>query len=247
MSARGAGLALALVGSLALAPSAAAQRIVLGRSVEHRPIVAYRLSDPHGHPVLIVGCVHGNERAGIAVVRLLRRLPVPANVDLWLVPVANPDGAAHDQRTNAHDVDLNRQFPDGWRRIPAGTPSGPRPLSEPESRAIHRLLLRLRPEISIWYHQHLALVDESGGSRPVELRYARLVGLPLHRQRRLPGSITTWTNHALGGSAFVVELPAGALTPRSAQRHAAAVRELAAALSVGVLAPRSRLLPPAPW
>ena len=247
MSARAAGLALALVPSLVLTPAAAAQRIVLGRSVEHRPIIAYRVGDPNGHPVLIVGCVHGNERAGISVVRLLRRLPVPAHVDLWLVPVANPDGAAHDQRTNAHGVDLNRQFPDGWTRILAGTPSGPRPLSEPESRVIKRLLVRLRPEISIWYHQHLALVDESGGSRPVELRYARLVGLPLHRLRRLPGSITSWTNRHLGGSAFVVELPAGALKRRGAERHADAVRELAAALTEGVLAPRSRLLPPPPW
>ena len=245
MSARGPGLAL--VASLVFSPAAAAQRIVLGTSVEHRQIVAYRLGDPNGHPVLIVGCVHGNERAGIAVVRRLKRLPVPANVDLWLVPVANPDGAARGTRTNARDVDLNRQFPDGWKRILAGTPSGPRPLSEPESRVIHRLLVRLHPEISIWYHQHLALVDESGGNRRVELRYAQLVGLPLHRLHRLPGSITSWTNRHLGGSAFVVELPAGPLPPRSARRHADAVRELTARLTEGVLAPRSRLLPPPPW
>lgn len=247
MSARRAAIALVALGALASPSAAAAQRIVLGQSVEHRPIVAYRLGDPSGHPVLIVGCVHGNERAGIAIVRRLRRLPVPPNVDLWLVPVANPDGVAHDQRTNARGVDLNRQFPYAWRRILSGTPSGPRPLSEPESQVVHRLLLRLRPEISIWYHQHLTLVDESGGSRAVELRYARLVGLPLRRLHRLPGSITSWTNHRLGGTAFVVELPAGPLAPASARRHANAVRELAGGLTEGVLTFRSRLLPPPPW
>ena len=142
MSARRAVVALALGASLCVPSAAEAKRIVLGHSVEHRPIVAFRLGDPTGHPVLIVGCIHGNERAGMAIVRRLRGLPVPPNVDLWLVPTVNPDGAAHDQRTNADDVDLNRQFPYGWRRILAGTPSGPHPLSEPESRIIHRLLLR---------------------------------------------------------------------------------------------------------
>ena len=49
-------------------------------------------------------------------------------------------------------------------------------------------------------------------------------------------------------SSIAIGVPLGIwLSRRSMQRHAEAVRELAAALSEGVLAPRSRLLPPPPW
>ena len=86
--------------------------------------------------------MHGDERAGTRVVRRLRRLPLPAGVDLWLVPTMNPDGAAADVRTNAHAVDLNRNFPRYWRSAGAGTAtwSGPSPASEPETRALQALL-----------------------------------------------------------------------------------------------------------
>jgi len=44
----------------------------LGRSEGGRPIVAMSVGNPHGTVVLVVGCIHGNEGAGIAVARLRR-------------------------------------------------------------------------------------------------------------------------------------------------------------------------------
>jgi len=68
----------------------------------------------------------------------------------------------------------------------------------------------VRPTVSIWFHQHLKLVDESGGSIAVERRFAQGVGLPLQRLQRFSGSVTTWQNHVFPGTtSFVVELPAG--------------------------------------
>lgn len=230
-----AALALVLVCLLAPGVAQASERIVLGRSVEHRPIVAYRLGDPAGRKVLIVGCVHGNECAGSTITSRLRSLRVPAGVDLWLLPEANPDGTAHDRRANAHGVDLNRQFPYRWRHLGGYTPSGPHPLSEPESRILHRLLLRLRPDLALWYHQDLAVVDRSGGYPVVERRYAELVGLPLRRLPRFPGSITSWTNVRLGGSSSVVELPAGPLGRREIGRHARAVVALERSVAHGLV------------
>ena len=202
-----------------------------GSSVQGRPIVVIERGDPNAATrILVVGCIHGNERAGIAVVRRLDHVPVPAGVELTLIPVLNPDGAAANTRSNAHGVDLNRQFPWYWARSRHGVfYSGPRPLTEPESRFAARLIRQVRPTVSIWYHQHLALVvREPGGTLRLERRYARRVGLPLRWIGRFHGSVAAWENATMPGTAaFVVELPAGPLSPAAVDRHVRAVLSLA--------------------
>lgn len=213
-------------------PAAAAtpvHSLVVGHSVRGRTIRAYVVGDPNStRRMLIVGCVHGNETAGEAITRRLRHASPPRGVALWIVDSFNPDGAAADTRQNADGVDLNRNAPWHWEHLTGIFYSGPRPLSEPESRAINALVRRVRPAISIWYHQHAALVDDAGGSRAIERRYARLVGLPFVRFGAPPGSITSWQNATFpSDTAFVVELPGGALPASAVERHAKAVLALA--------------------
>ncbi len=175
-----------------------------------------------------MGCIHGNECAGLAIVRRLERLGPEAGVDLWLMPEANPDGTALNQRQNARGVDLNRNFPWGWRPLPRATYySGPRPASEPETQVALRFLRRLHPTVTIWFHQHMRLVDASGGDISIERRFAHLVGLPLVRLGPYSGTVTSWENHHLPNTtAFVVELAAGSLPPAEADRYARAVRDV---------------------
>ena len=91
----------------------------------------------------------------------------------------------------------------------------------------YHLILRLRPRISIWFHQHERVVDESGGDIAVERRFSALVGLPLRRLPREPGSAVGWENHRLPGTtAFVVELPPGSVSSKAAVRYARAVLAL---------------------
>jgi protein MpaA len=205
------------------------RRHVVGRSLTGRPIVALELGDPRApRKVLVVGCVHGNEPAGIAVTSRLLRLAVPRGVDLWVVPSFNPDGQHAGTRGNARGVDLNRNFPFRWTQLAGVYYSGRHALSEPESRSAYALIRRLRPAISIWFHQHMDVVDVSGGNSALETRYARLVGLRTASLVRPPGSIVTWENNAFpNGSAFVVELPAGRLTPPAALRFARAIDVIA--------------------
>jgi protein MpaA len=173
--------------------------------------------------VLVVGCVHGNEPAGIAVANRLEQLS-PHGVDLWIVPDLNPDGRAADTRANARGVDLNRNFPFGWRPMGGVYESGPRPLSEPESRIAYRLIRRIRPAVSVWFHQHRDLVWASGGRAPLERLFARISGLPYHRLPALAGSAIDWQNHALPGTtAFAAELPAGTASPAAVARYVRAV------------------------
>jgi len=221
-------------GLLLLAPLArAAERSVIGHSVDGRPIVAVRsgTADP-ALKVVVFGCIHGDETAGMRVARRLIAAPAPRGVELWVVPTLNPDGVAADTRGNAHGVDLNRNWPYDWTHLSGGEYSGSGPLSEPESRAGRRFLSRVQPDLTIWFHQPFGIVDRSGGDPFVERRFSELIGLPLVRLHgRYPGSATRWQNHTFPGTtAFVTELPAsvsGALVGRAA----AAVRTLAAELA----------------
>ncbi|HKA67171.1 MAG TPA: DUF2817 domain-containing protein [Solirubrobacterales bacterium] len=208
------------------------RRLVIGHSVQGRAITAVALGDPDARRrLLVVGCIHGDESAGTAIARRLEAGTAPKQALLWVVEDLNPDGVSAGTRQNAHGVDLNRNFPWRWRRLGHrgyAQYSGPRPLSEPESRIARALILKVRPVVTIWFHQPLAVVDESGGKVRVERSYARLSGLPLRRLTRYPGSAASWQNHELTGStAFVVELPAH-LGRNAARRDANAVRRLAA-------------------
>jgi protein MpaA len=198
--------------------------LVIGHSVQHRPITLVHVAGD-GPRVLVVGCIHGNEPAGIAVVRALER--THSHVDLWLVPVLNPDGLADDTRQNAHGVDLNRNFPSLWQRFgrPGSTYySGTRPFSEPETRVARALILRIKPQVTIWFHQHLDVVWAYGRSTAAGRRYARLSGLPLLHRPWLAGSATNWQNHLRGGgSSLTVELPAGSLDALGVARQVRAV------------------------
>jgi protein MpaA len=209
--------------------------VTIGYSVDHRPITATRVGDPAApRTMLVVGCIHGDEQAGIPIARRLAAGPPIPGVALWVIPVLNPDGVALDTRQNANGVDLNRNFPYRWR--PLGTRgydqwSGTHPLSAPEARAAWRLITSIKPSISIWFHQPIGVVDFSGGNPAIERAYARHVGLPAERLIRYPGSVSGSENHVFPGTtAFVVELRAGALSPRGVTRYAAAARRLAGRL-----------------
>jgi murein peptide amidase A len=199
--------------------------LVIGHSVQGRPLRAIELGDPMSpQRVLVVGCIHGNECAGLAVVDLLRRSR--PGFDLWLVPNLNPDGFAARTRQNAHGVDLNRNFPSEWQAGARGEPEypGARPFSEPESRAVEKLILRLRPDVTIWFHQPQNLVRAWGPSLAAARRFARAAGLRFAAIHWPRGTAANWQNHRFPGTAsFVVELPPGPLAPRLARRLAAAV------------------------
>jgi protein MpaA len=205
------------------------RRVLLGRSASGRPIAAVELGDRRlPTALLVVGCIHGNEPAGIAIARQLEARP-PAGAHVVVIESLNPDGVAARTRENAQGVDLNRSFPFSWRPIArgGGQYSGPRPLSAPEARIAYRLILRARPRVTVWFHQPLDVVDRSGGDPAVERRFARAAGMRETTLVRYPGSAAGWQNHRLPGTtAFVVELPPGPSPPALSARLAGALRAI---------------------
>jgi murein peptide amidase A len=186
-------------------------REVVGTSVEGRPIIAlHRARAGATRTVLVIGNVHGDEQAGLRVVRRLRdRAHLPADLDLWLVPTANPDGTAADRRTNAHGVDLNRNFPYLWHPSPRGsTWSGRAPLSEPESVALKALIRRLHPVLTVVFHQPLFGVGSSDKGMATVRAVARGMRLPVESLTCTGvchGSFGGWVNHRTPDLAVTVE------------------------------------------
>lgn len=211
----------------------ALSRRELGRSVEGRPIDAIERGTPGGTKVVVLGVIHGDEDAGAAIVDRLGELAVPEGIDLWLVPSMNPDGQANGTRTNAHGVDLNRNFPLGWTRI--GRPgdwqySGTGPASEPETKAVVGFLEEAKPSLVIWYHQDLnRIAPATGRAGEIRRRYAELTGLPIAPVTggTYTGVAAGWARRTLPGAvAFIVEL-GPTLTAGQADTHARAVLAVA--------------------
>ena len=208
-------------------PALVNKTTTFGYSVRGWPLMVTEIGNPaSAHRVLIVGSIHGNELAGDQIATALKAAAPRADADLWIVRELNPDGAAAATRQNADGVDLNRNFPFQWRPLdPRGSfdYAGTHALSEPESAAAALLITRIRPTLAIWFHQHLAVVDDSQGPINVERRFSALVGLPLVRLADYPGSVTGWQDSMFGPTAFVVELPPGQLAPGPAQRYVNAI------------------------
>ena len=197
--------------------------LVIGHSVQGRAITATRVGAANAPVnVLVVGDVHGNEPAGEAIVARLRSVRVDG-VAFWLVRTGNPDGRARGTRQNARGVDLNRNFPYRWARGARGTYyPGPRAASEPETRALMRLVRRVRPQLAIYYHQHMGItVRARGVDASLQRDYARRTGLPLRSLPAYHGTAISWQNRLISdGTAFVVELRAG---PAPVRKHVDAV------------------------
>lgn len=198
---------------------------VIGRSLEGRPIRLRQYGDPRFRGrVLVFACIHGDECAGRSVAPLRGGCPKP-DANVFVVSSLNPDGSAAANRLNSRGVDLNRNFPSQWRpRGQPGTPeyAGPRPFSEPETRLAARLVRKLHPRVTIWFHQIRRggpFVRAWGPSAPAGRLFAHLAGMPFRLMRWPAGTAPNWQNHRFPGSAsYVVELPRGVLASGLAGR-----------------------------
>lgn len=205
---------------------------VIARSVQGRPIVVRRVG--HGaRRVLFVGSIHGDEREGrvaaAALPALVRADPEAARVRLVLVEDLNPDGSAARTRFNARGVDLNRNFPASNFR--PSRRNGPRPLSEPESRALAELVRRERPALVIVCHSARdgSYVNFDGPGRALAERFARRAGWRVVSSDELhatPGSLGSWIGIDRGVPILTIEFRRG-MDPEDAWREVrAAVLEL---------------------
>ncbi len=177
---------------------------IYGRSNLGNPLEYWR---PSGDcDLLIHAGIHGEEaETTIALSRALRLLPEPSP-HCAVVLAVNPDGLIRGTRGNAAGVDLNRNFPTSdWRPDPVhhrSTLEDPRdvrlspgagPGSEPEVKALVRLIDDLNPREVVALHAPLACIDDANQGRLAHW-LADKTGLPLVADvgYPTPGSFGTW-------------------------------------------------------
>lgn len=204
----------------------------IGTSLEDRPIRAYHLGNPDARTTAVVlGSMHGDEKAGLSVVDALRDGKPVRGVNLWVIPTINPDGVVADTRGNARGVDLNRNFRHNWAPLTGHYYSGTGPLSEPESRAFKRFVDRVDPKFIVSFHQPLYGVGRAGERRPFLERLSKGLDLPIKAfncSGECHGTMTSWFNANHSGTAVTVEF--GSSPSQSYLRGRAAAGTLAAVL-----------------
>jgi protein MpaA len=220
-----------------VAPSLVTETRVIGQSVQGRDITAYRMGTPGGRPVLLIGVIHGDEAKGFGITQLIRTMPTPSGIDLWIIDSINPDGQAANTRQNANGVDLNRNVSYKWNYIPQsadnGQYSGEAPADQPETKALESLVAEIKPQITIFWHQDANRVSPGGARPEIPLKFASIVGLSTASTpctAGCTGTATQYVNHTVkGGTAFIVELPGDdAVTPEMVAIHAAATLQVIA-------------------
>ena len=186
--------------------------------------------------MVVIGVIHGDEAAGLAITSRLATMALPGDIDLWIVDSMNPDGQAADDRHNADQVDLNRNFPYQWAPFesPGGSEyAGSAAASEPETQAMVAFISEVHAEMVIWYHQDLdRIAPSTGRDGRIRARYAELTGVPLLNITggHYTGVAATWARHELSdGVAFIVEL-GPTLDDAQADAHAAAIVTVAGEL-----------------
>ena len=198
-----------------------------GYSKNGRAINAYTFGSG-GRTVLYTGSIHGNEHSSRLLMNAwINELEanvrnIPAGTQVVIVPSVNPDGVAANTRTNANNVDLNRNFDvSDWRSdvetvngspFPGG--GGSAPGSEPETRALANLTRELRPALTMSYHSSAsyAIANTCGNSPAQADTYARLTG---YRNMtgasgafsyQITGTYDDWICEKLGLPSVLIEL-----------------------------------------
>lgn len=132
-----------------------------------------------GKKILLIGCIHGNEKAGILLsIKVLNEIfssDKTANT-LLCIPTANPDGNILDRRTNSNKIDINRNFPaSNWVHTDSAKLKGiKKPFwggnyagSEMETQFILKIDSLFHPDALIILHQFMDCVQYDGTGKPL--------------------------------------------------------------------------------
>ena len=162
-----------------------------GRSIDGRPL-RVRTVGIGPRRVLWIGGIHGNEREGVVTTSALPaaflQRGLADRVTLTMVEDVNPDGSATRVRHNRNRVDLNRNYP--ARNFKPSVSNGREPLDQPEARALHALIVELRPDLVIVAHSWSGryFINFDGPAQAIAERFSELSGYPVEASENIHGT-----------------------------------------------------------
>ncbi len=215
----------------------------VGKSVQGRDLTAYRFGSG-STKILFVGGMHGNERSSyrtlIAFVDELERRfnEIPSDKTVVIIPDINPDGYEVQSRTNANNIDLNRNFPSNdWVtgvHMPGGIflekGGGKTPLDQPESASLASYIDSLGPRLVLTYHAvaRTVISNGAGDSYNLATTYSGHSGFNHYTHAHedgvfdypTTGEFETWLADKKGISTLLVELATMSSNELYSQRSA---------------------------
>jgi hypothetical protein len=148
------------------------QALVLTRATGTNPAALLATGRP---TVLLIGQQHGDEPAGSEALLVISRAlaqgllqPLLSRINVVIVPRANPDGSASNQRATAGGLDMNRDH---------------LLLNTPEAQALARLMRDYQPTVVVDAHEYTAVgrfLEKFGAVQKYDalLQYATTANLP---------------------------------------------------------------------
>jgi hypothetical protein len=206
--------------------------VLIGLSVQNRPLEVYRFGQGPFQRMILAGIHGGYEWNTIALadelIAFLQKHPeiVPSHITLYILRSLNPDGeAAGNNRfghNNANGVDLNRNWDANWRSSwpsygcyrKGPVSAGPHPGSEPETQALMAFLVEHSIDALVSYHSAAPGIYASGDPPdPESEKLAEYLAEASGYAYPGPatgciytGSLVDWAYQSLGIAAVDVEL-----------------------------------------
>jgi protein MpaA len=188
---------------------------VFAKSEQDRDI--YLFEQGEGEPTtLILAAMHGDEQntfhLAVKLADTIYSKPELIDNKVVIVPVVNPDGLLRNERINANDVDINRNFPtENWRPIykkykyNPGYEAG----SEKETQAVMELINLYQPDKLIVIHADLHVLNYDGPAKDLVLRMAEYNGYRVESNigYPTPGSLGTYAGVEGRIPTVTLELP----------------------------------------
>jgi len=132
---------------------------VLGTSVLGKPVYGLKIGSS-GSKILMWSQMHGNESTMTRSLFLWLEWVIEngfsTNVQLYIIPVLNPDGNDQWIRNNANEVDLNRDAQD---------------LSQPESQILNTVIERFKPDLAFNLHDQRTIYGSKDGTQAMQLSF----------------------------------------------------------------------------
>ena len=166
------------------------------KSVLNNDINLFFNGHKNGKNLLIIGTTHGDEPQGAQVLNSYLLENSPQKNPLYIIPCLNPDGYDKKTRTNANQVDINRNFPTkNWELTQKDEfYGGSSPASEIETKFLINCIDEIQPDLILTIHAPFKIVNFDGNAQKESEEIASLIGYPVQKDigYPTPGSFGTY-------------------------------------------------------